>query len=292
MFTDGQEHPTEWFDEHLADVYTPVFVDESNFESEKGIGLWIRTDIYAVQDGDEKITYRYYNDDGILIRAETIPVVYNGENAVVFDSDDESQWAAGSYIGELGFRNGHFYVWDGSKWALQTTATIDDIPPSPKYLGCYTKPPENANEDDWYLNSTNGITYKFDGAEWNAVTDYDDSANTSIFMAEMSDLCALAKNTGESLFLERLCANVAFIGKLFSKNIVMQSGGSIKSENYVAGKSGWQIKSNGSADFMNINISGQATFYGDRVEASGKLRLPIVSQIPSGLGEGYLFYLK
>lgn len=64
--------------------------------------------------------------------------------------------------------------------------------------------------------------------------------------------------------VKAMAANSAFINKLFAQNITMQTGGAIKSDNYVAGSAGWKINYDGTAEFSDVSVRGSLflkTFY-------------------------------
>ena len=64
--------------------------------------------------------------------------------------------------------------------------------------------------------------------------------------------------------VKAMAANSAFINKLFAQNITMQTGGAIKSDNYVAGSAGWKINYDGMAEFSDVSVRGSLflkTFY-------------------------------
>lgn len=114
------------------------------------------------------------------------------------------------------------------------------------------------------------------------------------------------KNSYGMTFLDRLAVNAifartlavqsAFIDTLMTKTLTVQQNGIIKSNGYTPAAtpsqapsgSGFYMSANGFAEFCNINIRGQATFIGKKVEASGTLVLPMKSNT-TGLQEGEIF---
>ena len=248
IITDGAVHPLEYFDECFSQVYTPREVSAQSFAADVAAGLWTYNGD-VVLAAAESLVFRYYTPDNVLIKSESVSIVSDGKNAVAMTSPTTPP---GSYIGQIGMYAGHFYQWNGSEWVLQDTATTADVAEyTPRYLGMFASYPTDAHAGDWCVLSGNGILYLYTGASWQAITDYADSRYTRLFMSAMGDLFALAKNTGEQLFVSRLVALTAFIQTLFSKQIVISSDGTISSENYSSGSEGFRIQGNGTAEFNN-----------------------------------------
>lgn len=256
IITDGAVYPLEYFDEYFSQVYTPREVSAQSFAADVAAGLWTYSGDVVLSDA-ESLVFRYYTPDGVLIKSESVTIVSDGKNAVAMTSPTTPP---GSYTGQIGMYAGHFYQWNGSKWILQDTATTADVAEyTPRYLGMFASYPTDAHAGDWCVLSGNGILYLYTGASWQAITDYADSRYTRLFMSAMGDLFALAKNTGEQLFVSRLVALTAFIQTLFSKQIVISSDGTISSKNYSSGKDGFLIQGNGTAEFNN-GIFNKGTF--------------------------------
>lgn len=256
LITDTAVHPLEYFDEYFSQVYTPREVSAQSFAADVAAGLWTYSGDVVLADA-ESLVFRYYTPDNVLIKSESVSIVSDGKNAVAMTSPATPP---GSYIGQIGMYAGHFYQWNGSEWILQDTATTADVAEyTPRYLGMFASYPTDAHSGDWCVLSGNGILYLYTGASWQAITDYADSQYTRLFMSAMGDLFALAKNTGEQLFVSRLVALTAFIQTLFSKQIVISSDGTISSENYSSGAEGFRIQGNGTAEFNN-GIFNKGTF--------------------------------
>lgn len=257
LITDGAVHPLEYFDEYFSQVYTPREVSAQSFAADVAAGLWTYSGDVVLANA-ESLVFRYYTPDNVLIKSESVSIVSDGKNAVAMTSPTTPP---GSYTGQIGMYAGHFYQWNGSEWILQDTATTADVAEyTPRYLGMFASYPTDAHAGDWCVLSGNGILYLYTGASWQAITDYADSQYTRLFMSAMGDLFALAKNTGEQLFVSRLVALTAFIQTLFSKQIVISSDGTISSESYSSGSAGFQIQGNGTAEFNN-GIFNKSTFY-------------------------------
>ena len=256
LITDGAVHPLEYFDSYFSQVYTPRKVSAQSFAADVAAGLWTYNgDVVLV--AAESLVFRYYTTDNVLIKSESVTIVSDGKNAVAMTSPTTPP---GSYTGQIGMYAGHFYQWNGSEWILQDTATTADVAEyTPRYLGMFASYPTDAHAGDWCVLSGNGILYLYTGASWQAITDYADSQYTRLFMSAMGDLFALAKNTGEQLFVSRLVALTAFIQTLFSKQIVISSDGTISSENYSSGAAGFRIQGNGTAEF-NDGLFNKGTF--------------------------------
>ena len=256
IITDTAVHPLEYFDEYFSQVYTPREVSAQSFAADVAAGLWTYSGD-VVLAAAESLVVRYYTPDNVLIKSESVSIVSDGKNAVAMTSPTTPP---GSYTGQIGMYAGHFYQWNGSEWILQDTATTADVAEyTPRYLGMFASYPTDAHAGDWCVLSGNGILYLYMGASWQAVTDYADSRYTRLFMSAMGDLFALAKNTGEQLFVSRLVALTAFIQTLFSKQIVISSDGTISSENFSSGSEGFRIQGNGTAEF-NSGIFNKGTF--------------------------------
>lgn len=258
LITDGAVHPLEYFDEYFSQVYTPREVSAQSFAADVAAGLWTYNGDVVLTNA-ESLIFRYYTPDNVLIKSESVSIVSDGKNAVAMTSPTTPP---GSYTGQIGMYAGHFYQWNGSEWILQDTATTADVAEyTPRYLGMFASYPTDAHAGDWCVLSGNGILYLYTGASWQAITDYADSRYTRLFMSAMGDLFALAKNTGEQLFVSRLVALTAFIQTLFSKQIVISSDGTISSENFSSGAKGFRIQGNGTAEFNN-GIFNKGTFDG------------------------------
>lgn len=256
LITDGAVHPLEYFDEYFSQLYTLREVSAQSFAADVAAGLWAYSGDVVLADA-ESLVFRYYTPDNVLIKSESVSIVSDGKNAVAMTSPTTPP---GSYTGQIGMYAGHFYQWNGSEWILQDTATTADVAEyTPRYLGMFASYPTDAHAGDWCVLSGNGILYLYTGASWQAITDYADSQYTRLFMSAMGDLFALAKNTGEQLFVSRLVALTAFIQTLFSKQIVISSDGTISSENYSSGSDGFKIQGNGTAEFNN-GIFNKGTF--------------------------------
>jgi len=256
LITDTAVHPLEYFDEYFSQVYTPREVSAQSFAADVAAGLWTYNGDIVLADA-ESLVFRYYTPDNVLIKSESVSIVSDGKNAVAMTSPTTPP---GSYIGQIGMYAGHFYQWNGSEWILQDTATTADVAEyTPRYLGMSASYPIDAHAGDWCVLSGNGILYLYTGASWQAITDYANSQYTRLFMSAMGDLFALAKNTGEQLFVSRLVALTAFIQTLFSNQIVISSDGTISSEKFTSGSEGFCIQGNGTAEFNN-GIFNKGTF--------------------------------
>ena len=256
LITDTAIHPLEYFDEYFSQVYTPREVSAQSFAADVAAGLWTYSGDVVLTNA-ESLVFRYYTPDNVLVKSESVSIVSDGKNAVAMTSPTTPP---GSYTGQIGMYAGHFYQWNGSEWILQDTATTADVAEyTPRYLGMFASYPTDAHAGDWCVLSGNGILYLYTGTSWQAITDYANSQYTRLFMSAMGDLFALAKNTGEQLFVSRLVALTAFIQTLFSKQIVISSDGTISSEKFTSGSEGFCIQGNGTAEFNN-GIFNKGTF--------------------------------
>jgi len=113
-----------------------------------------------------------------------------------------------------------------------------------------------------------GSVFQWSGIVW----EYRTPENYSgLYMSCFKDgLDSIAKNTEwfAAAFARLLVVQDAFIEKLESQIITLQSGGKIKSENFDADNSGFEIDSDGRAEFNNVKIRGDiyannGSFIGD-----------------------------
>ena len=114
---------------------------------------------------------------------------------------------------------------------------------------------------------------------------------TQIHMAAENVVITGGKNNGQTIIEgDHLRTALIEVEKLFAQKITMKNGGSIQSENYNEHeKTGFKISSDGIAEFNNINIYGEATFIGKTVEASGRLRIPVLHSMPNSLENGMVW---
>lgn len=124
---------------------------------------------------------------------------------------------------------------------------------------------------DYYLNTTDSYIYVYssDGSTWTKIDKFDDwRYNQSI-----NDILAAIEDSDDveefikvkKLWVKHIAAAVARVETLYSNIIKLtqgtdldgnKTGGVIQSDNYVAGKTGWQIKHDGSAEFRNVTVKG------------------------------------
>ena len=79
--------------------------------------------------------------------------------------------------------------------------------------------------------------------------------------------------------VKAIASNTGFIQKLFAQDIILQKGGDIQSNNYVAGTQGWKISYDGNSEFQDTTIRG-------------RLQLKIYDSMPGTINEGDMFILK
>jgi len=166
-------------------------------------------------------------------------------------------------------------VYSGLAWAddgPSLSATVAAY--SPHYLGsyAYASAPATAHVDDTCLlwNDTSaqcGIykwvtawvkqttpTTEMIGSAWADVMTVTNAGHPSD-AADTAARVAIFVGSGVN-FINVLGANLAFINQLFTHNIKVLSGGSIESEGFATGVSGFQIKSDGSAEFNQGSVKG------------------------------------
>ena len=103
------------------------------------------------------------------------------------------------------FLKGRVYTWNGNQWTQST-------------------------DDGQLSESFNNVM---------AVLDDEIVSNDSKLEQTMRKLSAV------TVFCEELATQIAFINKLFTQNVTVANGGSMQSDNYQAGVSGWKLKSAG-----------------------------------------------
>lgn len=157
-------------------------------------------------------------------------------------------------------------------------------------------------DGDYYLNTTDSYLYDYhkESNNWTRIEDFTDyrynQSINDIFAAieKSDDVEKFIK--AKKIWVQHIAAAVARVETLYSNVIKLvqgtdldgnTKGGAIQSDNYVAGKKGWQIKHDGSAEFQDGIFRG--TFNGLHIKASdiaayidfNKQKLP-TSSIDSG----------
>lgn len=72
--------------------------------------------------------------------------------------------------------------------------------------------------------------------------------------------------TAANAWVEKLVTGTVLAQKLFAQQLVLSENGQIKSENYQAGQSGFQIRADGTAEFNNSIFRGMLYAQGGRFE--------------------------
>lgn len=148
----------------------------------------------------------------------------------------------------------------------------------PVYLGHYesNEAAYKANspalfDGDYYLNTTDSFLYVYSKSTntWAQITNFDDYR----YNQSINDIFAAIENSNDvekfikakKIWVQHIAAAVARVETLYSNIIKLTqgtdldgnaTGGIIQSDNYVAGKEGWQIKHDGSAEFRNVIVKG------------------------------------
>ncbi len=157
--------------------------------------------------------------------------------------------------------------------------------------------------------SYNGVQYKFLAScayIWTGQTWIEDK-NPAHASQAFSDIISVANDLLEKnnsmanltlnrlvanqVFCKRLVASAAFIENLFSKNITLQNGGVIKSSNYKEGESGWQISSDGKAEFTEGKFKGSVeatSIVASSAYIEGEIRSPDFDESKQ---KGYNLYI-
>lgn len=148
----------------------------------------------------------------------------------------------------------------------------------PVYLGHYesNEAAYKANspalfDGDYYLNTADSYLYVYSKSTntWAQITKFDDyrySQSINDIFAAIEDSNNVEKFIkAKKIWVQHIAAAVARVETLYSNIIKLTqgtdldgkaTGGIIQSDNYVAGKEGWQIKHDGSAEFRNVTVKG------------------------------------
>jgi len=129
---------------------------------------------------------------------------------------------------------------------------------------------EIMNLGDWvlYLGADeagwrDGYCYR-----WNGVWSEIPMSETAPYMAALADITSGRPNGAFSnLFVNRLFVNALIANMIGAKNIVVNTNGSIQSENYTAGVSGFIIRANGTAEFNDITLRNNINAVGGTFNA-------------------------
>ena len=148
-----------------------------------------------------------------------------------------------------------------------TEKTLEKIP---KYERVHDVP-QNPNNGDFILwdapstaRFTKGHLYIYQKAtvEWIELDPLDKSgAVREKFMRALADILEVnPTETGyfSTVFAGAFFSNTATINSLSSREITITDNGLIKSRNFVTGETGWCIKSNGHAEFSDIEINASS----------------------------------
>lgn len=126
-------------------------------------------------------------------------------------------------------------------------------------------------DGDYYLNTTDSYIYVYSRSinSWAKITDFNDwrynQSINDIFAAieDSDDVEKFIK--AKKIWVQHIAAAVARVETLYSNVIKLvqgtdldgnTKGGVIQSDNYVAGKTGWQINHKGEAEFNNVTVRG------------------------------------
>ena len=113
--------------------------------------------------------------------------------------------------------------------------------------------------EDFYLNKNDGYIYLYNGSTWTKITDYTDSK----YLQAINDMLSISNtSTNNSLItatnahIENLATRNILANKIATQTINLNNNGLIKSNNFVSGESGFQIDSNGNAEFNSGRFRG------------------------------------
>lgn len=290
------------------------------------------------------LKFRYYSPEGTLIEQNNVPVVYDGTGIesvktyyLLTDQSsgitvDSSGWSESAQTVTKDKR----FLWTYTKTTYTNKAYSCTDPcisavygeqgeRGPVYLGHYesNEAAYKANspalfDGDYYLNTATKYIRKYLGDnKWSGdIDDYTDYR----YNQAINDIFAIIESLPDDflqkkmIWVKNLVAVTARIQQAIVNTLVLskgkdldgkETGGTIQSDNYVAGKEGWQIKHNGSAEFNNITARGDIEITSGKIKLgdnfsvtndgtatmknaviSGTITLSIYKTLPSNLAEG------
>lgn len=241
------------------------------------------------------LKFRYYSPDGTLIEQNNVPVVYDGTGVesvkTYYLLTDKS---SGITLDSTGWdekpqtvTKDKRFLWTYIK-TIYTNKAYSCTKPcisavfgeqgerGAMYLGHYAdnQAAYEANQPavftgDYYLNTTTKYIRKYLGDnKWS--DDIDDYTNYRYNQA-INDIFAIIESLPDDflqkkmIWVKNLVAITARIQQAIVNTLVLSEGtdldgntkgGVIQSDNYAAGKKGWQIKHDGSAEFNNVTVRG------------------------------------
>ena len=156
-----------------------------------------------------------------------------------------------------------------------------------QYRGAYSSAPTSSLvSGDWYLNTGDGYCYYYTGSSWTKITSYSDYRYLQA-MDDMVNLSATLKSnssltTSVNNWVKNLCAGTVLADTIATKTINLKTSGIIKSNNYVAGKTGFKIDYNGNAEFNNGTFNNITSDKGTFTHATIEENCIIKGQIQQG----------
>lgn len=209
-------------------------------------------------------SFTIYPDDEYTFTYNNEGVTYNGETMawIVPWSEVQPDISSNEYLWRRSRTS------EDEEWQYTRLTGIQGDPGADAggmYLGHFTSAPlsrpdgSSVQKGDYYLDTSevgSPKPYKYNGSQWILITSEDPEWSV-VASATMNDV----NNYGGSLlstsayygFFQLLSAQQAFIKNLGAQDIVLNSGGTIKSENYDSsdGAEGFKIDSDGNVDFNN-----------------------------------------
>jgi hypothetical protein len=171
------------------------------------------------------------------------------------------------YTGSASTKTGTAYLYDvrldeidGTELSLDNLLYGTTSQRGGMYKGALSSAPVSGIvPEDFYLNKNDGYIYLYNGSTWAKITDYTDSK----YLQAINDMLSISNtSTNNSLItatnahIENLATRNILANKIATQTINLNNNGLIKSNNFVSGESGFQIDSNGNAEFNSGRFRG------------------------------------
>lgn len=191
MYTDGQPHELGFFDP----AYEDIAVTPENYQEEEAKGLWFYVAGIKILVGMRSIRFYYETDEGILLKSDTVPVLYYGPKGEP---------------GEQGPRAPQYF-------GLFKPASPEE---GDWYLDAATGYVQEYRSGAWH-----NLSYESNSSKYMA------AINDAMGSLQLSDE-TLPMVKAMTAWINNLTANYAFINNIFTKKITLAKGGEINAIDY------------------------------------------------------------